>query len=58
MRGDMALVTARRRLAHAHAAVSTLTLAAMAIHHLAAGRLMRAGDPMPLPAVPAVEDAE
>ncbi|SHJ67276.1 hypothetical protein SAMN02745194_03076 [Roseomonas rosea] len=48
----------RRRLAHAHSFISTLTLAAVKIRHVAAERLMRAGDDAPLPEVPVFQDLE
>ncbi|MBP0493028.1 hypothetical protein [Roseomonas indoligenes] len=55
---EMALAHARRRLAHAHAFISVLTLAAVAIRHVAAERLIRANDPAPLPEVPVFKDIE
>ena len=47
-----------RRLAHAHAFISTLTVAAMQIRHRAAERLLLAHDERPLPEVPVFEDVE
>ncbi|WP_338661790.1 hypothetical protein VQH23_16335 [Pararoseomonas sp. SCSIO 73927] len=48
----------RRRLAHAHAFISEAVLAAVAIRHDAAERLIRAGDRAPLPVVPVFKDIE
>ena len=48
----------RRRLAHAHSFISTVTLAAVAIRHVAAERLILAGDQRPLPEVPVFQDLD
>ena len=53
---EEALRLARRRLAHAHAFISTLTLSAVHIRHVAAERLILLGDQRPLPEVPVFED--
>ena len=55
---ETSLATARRRLVHAHAHISNLTLAAVRIRHVAAERLILAGDPAPLPEVPVFQDIE
>ena len=55
---EEALATARRRLNHAHLFISNLTLAAVAIRHEAARRLILANDPAPLPEVPVFKDVE
>ncbi|MCR0980600.1 hypothetical protein [Roseomonas populi] len=53
---EMALAMARRKLARAHAFISVLTLAAAKIRHVAAERLILAGDDRPLPEVPVFKD--
>jgi hypothetical protein len=50
--------TLRRRLAHAHSFISTLTLAAVRIRHVGAQRLILAGDDAPLPEVPVFQDVD
>ena len=46
----------RRRLAHAHNFISTVTLAAVRIRHVAAERQAVVGDDRPLPEVPVFQD--
>lgn len=55
---ETALAQTRRRLVHAHTFISTLTLAAVAIRHEAAERLIRANAAAPLPEVPVFKDVE
>jgi hypothetical protein len=55
---EVTIAALRRRLSHAQAFISELTLAAVAIRHEAAQRLILANDPRPLPVVPVFKDVE